>query len=64
MIFDELEKCKINKTYWDIDTKIANVYNRLVLLKKNIFWSSSLNFGVNLNDSRLIHFFSFGVTYN
>jgi len=64
IIFDELEMRKTDKTFWEVDTKIANVYNRLVLLKKNIFWSSSLNFGVNLNDSRLIHFFSFGVTYN
>jgi len=64
LILNELEICKTDKTFWDIDTQIANVYNRLVLLKKNIFYSSSLNFGVNLNDSRLIHFFSFGVTYN
>jgi hypothetical protein len=64
IILTEMEKCKIDKTYWDIDSQIANVYNRLILLKKNILYSTSLNFGINLNDSRLIHFFSFSVTYN
>lgn len=63
-ILNEIINNNKNKNAWEIDCKIANVYNRLVLFKKNMFYSSSLNFGINLKDSRLTHFFSFGVIPN
>jgi hypothetical protein len=63
-ILNELISNKKNNSAWEIDCKIANVYNRLVLFKKDIFYSSSLNFGINLKDSRITQFFSFGVIYN
>jgi hypothetical protein len=62
-IINEIEKHKRDDTQWETDTQFANVYNRLILLKKNIFYKSSLNFGITLNDSRMTQFFSFGVRY-
>jgi hypothetical protein len=64
LILNQLLTHKRDETYWEIDSQIANVYNRLILMKKNIFYSSSLNFGIRLNDSRLTHYFSFGVIPN
>jgi len=61
IILDDLNKCSKDTTFWETDCIIANVYNRLVLFKKDFFYSSSLNFGIKLDDSRLIHFFSFGI---
>ena len=64
LIVNEIYSHRKDTTYWETDTKIANVYNRLILIKKNIFYKSSLNFGIRLNDSRLTQFFSFGVLPN
>ena len=64
LILDELHKHKQDETFWETDSQIGNVYNRLILIKKNVFYRSSLNFGVKLNDYRLTHYFSFGVIPN
>lgn len=61
IILVELNNCSKDTTFWEIDTQIANVYNRLILLKKDLFYKSSLNYGINIEDSRLTQFFSFGV---
>jgi hypothetical protein len=61
VILDNLKKeCK-DTSFWETDCIIANLYNRLVLFKKDYFYSSSMNFGIKLEDSRLVHFFSFGI---
>jgi hypothetical protein len=62
LILVELNNCSKDTTFWEIDTQIANVYNRLILLKKDLFYKSSLNYGINIEDSRLTQFFSFGVS--
>lgn len=64
IILDDLNNTCKDTTFWETDCIIANVYNRLVLFKKDFFYSSSLNFGINLYDSRLVHFFSFGIYKN
>lgn len=64
IILDDLNKVCKDATFWETDSIIANVYNRLVLFKKDMFYSSSLNFGIKLDDSRLVHFFSFGIYKN
>lgn len=64
LILKELHTHRKDDTYWATDSQIANVYNRLILMKKYIFYSPSVNFGIRLNDSRLIHYFSFGVIPN
>lgn len=60
-----LEQLNVNKfdisKYWEVDSTIENVYNRLVLLKKDLFYSSTCNFGTNLYNSRLLQYFSFSV---
>jgi hypothetical protein len=61
IILDDLNKYSKDETYWETDTVIANLYNRLVLFKKDYFYSSSINFGVKLNDSKLLHYFSFAI---
>jgi len=64
IILDNLKKeCK-DTACWETDCIIANLYNRLVLFKKDYFYSSSMNFGIKLEDSRLVHFFSFGIYKN
>lgn len=64
LIIEELYSHRKDTTYWEIDSQFANVYNRLILMKKNTFYSSSLNFGIKLDDARLTQYFSFGVIPN
>ena len=61
-IIKDLKNDMYDETKWILDSKISNVYNRLILFKKELFYSSSMNFGIDLNESRLIQYFSFGVS--
>ena len=64
ILLNELNNCSKDNTFWETDTVIANLYNRIILLKKDYFYCSSLNFGIRLNESKLIHYFSFGILKN
>jgi hypothetical protein len=64
IILDDLKKDCKDATFWETDCIVANIYNRLVLFKKDYFYSSSMNFGIKLDDSRLVHYFSFGIYKN
>lgn len=62
---DELHVRKYDiSRYWEKDCIIENVYNRLVLFKKDLFYNSTTNFGCNLLDTRIVQQFSFLVLRN
>jgi hypothetical protein len=61
-IIDELNLKKFDiDRYWKVEDTIENVYNRLVLLKKDLFYKSTCNFGTDLSNTRLAQQFTFSV---
>jgi hypothetical protein len=58
-ILEDFERESDDVTKWKIDSKIGNAFNRLVLIKRDRFHASTMNFGTKLCDSRLVQYFSF-----
>lgn len=58
-VVDDLEKECDDMSKWELDTNIGNTFNRLVLVKRDLFHTSTMNFGLNLEDSKLVQYFSF-----
>jgi hypothetical protein len=58
-LLDEIYKDSQDYTKWEITDRIANVYNRLVLYRGDLFHASLDYFGTNKDNGRLFQTFFF-----
>ena len=63
-IIDDIKSHNNDVSKWTKTTIIGNIFNRLVIFNNDLFHSSSLNFGLNVEDSRLVQYFSFRTLKN
>lgn len=58
-IVNDMIKCSPDLTEWTMESFISNRFNRIVIFKKDLFFSEGMFFGSNVNDSRLTQHFTF-----
>lgn len=63
-IIKDMIKHSVDHTKWEVDTFINNRFNRIVIFKKDLFFSDGMFFGSNINDSRLTQHFIFTTVKN
>ena len=60
-IIKKLTKEYCDQSLWEDDIVVSNKFNRLLLIRKNLFFATTQQFGTSLEESRIVEMFEFSV---
>lgn len=60
-IMKTLKKEYCDQSLWEDDIVVSSKFNRLLLIKKNLFFATTQQFGRSLEESRIVEMFEFSV---